>query len=1243
MKKHLKYLVILIAGFTLSTSEIKAQIDTVFWFGAPWVTPDHWWRDPIAFEVSTFNYPSTTVRIQQPSSTYDTTFTIGPNTLFTKYMHHMMDSLENKPADAVLHHGFKISANHPITVVYDVITRATNFYNPETYSLKGQNGMGTEFVLPFQTLWDNQTLGGDLNGDGTVTQPFQQAIVTATEDNTTIYITPRCPVVGGHPANVTYAVFLPFKGMTYNIQNLTQNTNVVGNNLAGSIVVSDKPVSVTVSDDSVNPAGGGGCHDLMGDQIVPTDVIGNEYIINRGFLNAGSNESFFVLATENFTTVTIDNGTTTTTILNQGDTYPFSITTALTYVNSDKPVYLLHMSGYGCELGEAILPPLNCAGSDTVAFARPNNQSFLLNLLCKSGAEGSFLLNGSAAPITAGAFTPVPGTGGAWMGAQISFTTAIVPVGSANLITNSTDLFSMGVINGGASTGCLYHYLSSFIRRVYTNAGNDTILCNGNPSIALNGSVTGGSTTGIWTVLDGTGTVNTPTNLTTTYAPTTSDYAQGYLTFVLSSTGNCNPVTDTMKVTFIQSPIVSAGGDNTYCTNNVGDIPVNGTLSFAAGASWSGGSGGAFASSGSLSTLYTPSPADLAQDSLVLYLTSAGSFFSCPNDQDTVVIYFTDPPVVVAGPDQVICSNTAVVDLNGSVTGASTTGQWTTTGAGSFSPSDLLLNADYNVSSTDTAVGSIYITLTSTGNGNCNAVQDSLQVTILNKPVITITSSDTVCANLSNFPLTATVTTGFTTTWTETGFGNVVAPGSLNTSYNVSPIDTANGFVDVYISTNGGICPTETDSMRVYFITPPQAFAGADQAFCENEVIQLNGTVTGGGSVSGSWTSTGTGLFSPGSAFLVTTYTPSPLDISSGGLELILTTSSAFGCNPDDDTLFVTFKTPPVASFSNTTACAGDNTSFTDLSTPSASVNSWNWDFGDFTSSIASDPIHSYTSSGTFSVTLVAGSSNGCYDTTVQSVTVHPLPIADFTYGALCEGTPVQFLDNSFISSGSITGWTYTFGDGSPTVNLEDPTHVYNGTGTFSVTLQVTSALGCIDTVVHNVNVLPRPVASFDASPNPVVVLEDVNFTDQSTGGVTGWYWNFGDSLGTNVQNPSHNYPNGGSYWVTLVVTDANGCEDTARLEILVALMPVLPTAFTPNGDGENDVFIIRGGPFNATDFNVYNNWGQLIFHTNDALVGWDGTFNGVDQPMGVFTWTFEVTIANGKVIRQTGDVTLLR
>ena len=164
----------------------------------------------------------------------------------------MMNTIESKPANTILNSGFQITSDFPITVVYDVITRAPNYYNPETFSLKGQNGLGKEFVAPFQTRWNNQTLGGDLNGDGVVTQPYQQINIVASEDNTVLYITPRCAVVG-HPANVTYTVTLPVKGNVYTVQNAVQNTSVVGNNLAGTIIVSSKPVSVTVGDDSVNP------------------------------------------------------------------------------------------------------------------------------------------------------------------------------------------------------------------------------------------------------------------------------------------------------------------------------------------------------------------------------------------------------------------------------------------------------------------------------------------------------------------------------------------------------------------------------------------------------------------------------------------------------------------------------------------------------------------------------------------------------------------------------------------------------------------------------------------------------------------------------------------------------------------------------------------------------------------------------------------------------------------------------
>ncbi len=1240
MKIFSKILVVL-SLVVFTSNSLVAQIDTEFWFAAPWVTPDHDDRDPIYFHFSTFGNP-TTVRIQQPASTYDTTFVVPANALFSKAVHFMMDSLESKPADQLLRTGFHITSDFPMVVVYDVVTRGPASNNPETYSLKGTNGIGNEFVLPFQTLWNNRNLTNDRNLDGVVTQPYQQFNVVATEDNTTIYITPRCDIVG-HPANVTFPVVLPNKGNVYTGQNITQLANIPGNNLSGTIVVSDKPVSVTVSDDSVNPSGGGGCYDLMGDQIVPTDVIGTEYIVNKGFLNAGSNESIFIVATENFTSFLIDDGNgVTNAIINQGETYQFSITDSLTYVNADKPVYVYHMSGVGCEMGEAIIPPTNCSGSDQVSFSRATTRDFYLNLLCPAGAEGNFVLNGNALIIDPTLFDPVPGTGGAWMGAQIQFNQTDIPVGTPNLLTNSSDLFSLGVFNGSATGGVLYHYLSSFNRKVLIDAGTDTTLCNGS-GVDLPGTISGGATTGIWSVLNGTGTLNTPTNLNTTYDPSPSDYSQGTLTFVLESTGNCDPVRDTVEISFAFAPEVTVSVDSSLCKNNAAVINLNGTLQFAAGSEWEGGNGGAFGNSSNLTTTYTPSSADLLQDSLILSLSSLGSLNSCPNDTDVVVVYFSPSPVVNPGVNQVICSSDDSLMLSGSVSGPTTTGVWSTTGSGLFNPSALSMTPSYAITSADTSAGTLWFTLTSTNNGSCLAVQDSIEVTILDKPTVTINNSDSVCSNITSINLTGTVSTGFTTIWNVIGAGNVVSPTSLNATYNVSSVDITNGFIDVVLSTDIVVCSSESDSIRIYFINPPTVYAGLDTNFCANEVIQLNGSISGAAQ-SGSWLSLGTGMFTPSNNLLTTFYMPSPLDVTNGGVDLILTSSGSFGCIPDDDTLSVTFIEAPVADFSVADACQNEPSSFTDLSTSNSNINSWVWDFGGGATSSNQNPFHSFNTNGTVPVELIVGAINGCFDTIQKEATLHPLPFADFTPSDVCENNPSEFNDNSFIAApNQLSSFLYVF-NSTDSVFGNQVSYTYNTPGSHDVTYYVTSTFGCTSDTTKSINVLVGPTANFSMTPNPAQAYEVVNFTDLSQGDqISIWVWDFGNETGDNAQHPAYSYSDGGTYEVILTVTDIKGCFDTASQEILIVLPPILPTAFTPNGDGENDIFKIRGGPFNAVVFSIYNNWGELIFQSNDANNGWDGTFEGNNSPLGVYTWTFEVEIIGGEVIKKSGDVTLIR
>jgi gliding motility-associated-like protein len=1240
--RFLKHILIVLFVWFISTNEAKAQIDTTFWFAAPWVTPDHAQNFPMAFHISTFNNP-TVVRLRQPASTYDTTFTVPANSLFSKHVTHILSQVESKPADDnSLTTGFEITSDFPIVAVYDFLSSGNN---PETYSLKGQNGLGLEFVTPFQTSWNNKILGSDNNGDGVVTQPKQMFSIVATEPNTTIYITPRCITVGLHPANVTYSVVLPLAGSVYTCENNVQNTSVPGNSLAGSIVVSDKKIAVTVSDDSVNPSGGGGCYDMLGDQLVPTDVIGKEYIVNKGFLNAGSDESAYVTATENFTTISIEdiNGITTT-ILNQGDTYQYSITEQLTHVIADKNVYVNHMSGYGCELGSAILPPINCAGSSSVSFPRTNSFSFLLDIVCPAGSEGDFLVNGSATIVQATDFSPVPGTGGLFVGAQISVPTSTIPSGSSNFISNSSELFSLGIINGGATGGCLYHYLSSFLRRVIVDAGPDQDLCNAETTVNLTGSVSGGTITGLWQVIDGLGTLNSPSSLTTSYTVVPADVTQGYLTFALQSVGNCEPEYDTVKVSFIPSPDVEISSiTSSYCKNNISTIPLNGIKQFATASDWSVVNGGAFDNIGDLNTTYTPSPSDISIDSVVIYLESLGSIYSCPEDRDSVVIYFTEPPVVTIGADIVICDNETEIANNGSVTGPTNTGMWTTSGTGVFDASQLDLANNYLIANSDYGMGTFYLYLESTNNGNCNIVKDSIEITVLIQPIAEITTEDSLCANVNTLNLVGNITAGYSSNWVVDGSGSISTPSSLNTTYNIVPNDTIGGLMDVILEISGGICPVDNDTLTINFVAPPLVNSGIDQDYCSNEVIELNGTLNGTAS-SASWTSTGTGGFSPSNNLLNTFYIASSQDVANGSVELILTSSSDHGCLADDDTLVVTYKPQPNANFTFNSTCEDDQINFTDISSaPSGTVDTWQYNFGDNVTSIEQSPVHAYSGSGNFDITLIISSTNDCFDTITKSVFINPLPEPSFTSSTACLNGEVFFINNTFISSGEIAQWNWDFDNMNSSSNLQNPSNIFTNSGIITVVLEAISDSGCVASISENVTVLGGPTAEFSYSPTIAFASENIVFTDLSTDGpITNWLWDFGDFSGGISQNETNQYSEAGEYNITLTVTDENECKNSITKPIFIGNPPVLPTAFTPNSDGENDVFIIRGGPFDDVDFKIYNNWGQLVFSSNDVLKGWDGTYKGVDSPVGVYTWTYTILIGENKINKE-GDVTLMR
>ena len=592
-----------------------------------------------------------------------------------------------------------------------------------------------------------------------------------------------------------------------------------------------------------------------------------------------------------------------------------------------------------------------------------------------------------------------------------------------------------------------------------------------------------------------------------------------------------------------------------------------------------------------------------------------------------------------------IRDSSPTVNLTGLVGGPTVSGLWTTNGSGAFLPSDTLMTTSYILSPNDLSLstGSLVITLTSQNNGLCNSVTDNITVFITQKPFVNAGNNDTICASAGVIPITGTVSGSASTgTWTTTGSGAFGNAGNLVTFYTMSAADTLAGSVQLILTSTGGICNPETDTVNFVILKAPFVNAGLDNAFCNNANVPLNGLVTGFTST-GLWSSTGTGTFTPNNTSLVGSYVPSLSDIANGSVKLVLESTNNKGCSAQRDTLVVTFKPAPNANFTYSVACATKPIQFNDLST--GSIATFNWDFGDGGSAISQNPTHTYTFSNTYSVSFVVASTNGCTDTVAKTVTVYNLPFADFKFTPACENQLIQFIDTSRASSGdNIVTWFWDFGNGG-TSSAVNPVYTFTNAGVQNVSLLVTSDKGCSDSINIPVNVQPRPNAFFSMTNNPTLAQEIVYFTDFSTpsSSISNWNWDFGDGAGASAQNPSHLYFNQGSYEVTLVITDSYGCSDTARREISVTLLPLVPTAFSPNKDNNNDLLFVKGGPFEKMVFRVYNNWGELVFETTDQKTGWDGTYKGQDAPIGVYVWVLDVDMFNNKSVKKTGDVTIIR
>jgi gliding motility-associated-like protein len=339
----------------------------------------------------------------------------------------------------------------------------------------------------------------------------------------------------------------------------------------------------------------------------------------------------------------------------------------------------------------------------------------------------------------------------------------------------------------------------------------------------------------------------------------------------------------------------------------------------------------------------------------------------------------------------------------------------------------------------------------------------------------------------------------------------------------------------------------------------------------------------------------------------------------------------------------------PAFTLPNVVCLPDGRATFTNQSTiadGSESLFSYLWNFGDpsdATPSLLKDPTHKYSALGPVNVKLIVTSKDGCKDSLTKSFNnIYPWPKANLGMNVTtaCVGDTVYFSDNGNGMSSSAVSWRWDLAQGFNAA-VKNPSRQFNDSGTYTISYYFFNAQGCVsDTVSKDLTVYPYPKLTL---PKRVNVLEGGNLKLKPIyyyGTNLSYMW----TPSTYLNDPTDSTPVStplGDITYRLYLTGIGGCtvSDTVFLKLL--LSPIVPNAFSPNGDGINDRWRIQYlESYPGATVDVYNRYGQLVFTSVGYSVDWDGTVNGNPLPIG--TYYYVINPKNGRKII-SGSVTIIR
>lgn len=423
-----------------------AQMDTEFWFAAPFFNCPHGETSPYKLVVFSFDQAAT-VTISMPANPSFTPITknIPANGYTSIVLANNKQDGDNKitsPYNSISQRGLLIQSTSKVECYYQV-----DGDNSEAYTLKGKNALGRDFLVIGQKSYSNGTSGSTAGSRCSVH-------IVATEDHTEVQINPSAAILlsNGNSSSAPITITLN-KGETYAIASYNVQATM---NLIGTTITSSKPIAVTINDDSVMPNSNADC---IGEQILPTDFAGTKFIVVSG---GNRYDACIIFALQNNTQITTSQGGIYN--INRGSYQTISMNgvNAMS-IQTSQPVMVFQilstLSGSG-EMGGSIVPHVECTGSSIAGYkSYSSSYNLYINLITKKSNISHFAINGVG--LSASSFLPVD-LSDEYYYARIQKQASSTPY----VVTCSSGLFQMGVTEGNSYTSSTYGFFSDYAEQV---------------------------------------------------------------------------------------------------------------------------------------------------------------------------------------------------------------------------------------------------------------------------------------------------------------------------------------------------------------------------------------------------------------------------------------------------------------------------------------------------------------------------------------------------------------------------------------------------------------------------------------------------------------------------------------------------------------------------------------------------------------------------------------------------------